>query len=230
MPCPGAGPVWQGSPAWGLLLCRGARAPWAGLGSKAPIPPQEQGCPHSQVWPGSAITGHRILAPPCSRAHPATQISISWPDSPPQPLIHTGPNPEHAGHPFPSPPAETPTQPPALGAWPFAVRARAGSLCRDLAARHAVSAERALGSALPPTRRAWALVRHHCALIRAAGTGLSLGEVRVALLCNLLPHGLAPAALPGSHPSAGVRGVWRRFGEMSWLCGAVLRPLPAVNS
>lgn len=64
--------------------------PWAGLGSKAPFPPQEQGCPHGQVWPGSAIAGHRILTPPCSRAHPATQIPISWPDSPLRPLIHCG--------------------------------------------------------------------------------------------------------------------------------------------
>lgn len=211
-----------------------SRTPWAGLGSKAPLPPQEQGCPHGQVWPGSAVAGHGILVLPRSRAHPATQIPISRPDSPPRPLIRTGP--EHAGHPFPVPPAasrpptEAPTPLTAPGAGPFAGRTHTGSLHWDLAAQRTVSTERALGSAPPPARRAWALAGTAVPLLGQPAQGPSLGEVRVAPLRNLLPHGPAPAAFPGSHPGAGGWGAWQRLGEVSWPCGAVLRPLLAVSS
>lgn len=97
---------------------------------------------------------------------------------------------------------------------------------RDLAARRAVSAEHALGSAPPPARRAGALHGTTVPLLGQLGPCLSLREVRVVLLHNLLPYGPALAAFPGSHPGAGVWGAQQHLGEILWLCG----PLTAVSS
>lgn len=60
---------------------------------------------------------------------------------------------------------------------------------RDLAACCAVSAEHALGSALLPARRDGALHGTTVPLLGQLGLCLSLREVWVALLHNLLPYG-----------------------------------------
>lgn len=185
VPYPGAGPTWQGLPAQGLLACRGVPAhPGQVWGAKIPSHPKSRDASAVRSGPALPWLATVSLCRP-ARWHTLPPRSPSLrPDSPPRPLIRTGPSPEHAGYPFPAPPArsgpaaETPTQLPVPGAGPFAGWTRAGSPRRDLAAWRAVSAERALGSAPPPARRAWALARHRCALIRAAGVwGPSLGEV-----------------------------------------------------